>query len=151
MKRVLFLCTGNFYRSRFAEAVFNHHAALLGMEWRAFSRGLAIHQAEGDLSIYTLRALAEREIDRSHTGPTRVSLLADDLSAADLVIALDENEHRPMVARGFAEWETTVRYWDVCDVPYSTPEVALPCIEGYVLTLLDELRAVPDVSGADSP
>ena len=41
--RVLFVCTGNYYRSRFAEAVFNHLAAARGLPWRAVSRGLAVH------------------------------------------------------------------------------------------------------------
>src|SRR5205814_8470782 len=38
---VLFLCTGNYYRSRHAEAVFNHHAHAFGLGWRAESPGLA--------------------------------------------------------------------------------------------------------------
>jgi len=38
-RTVLFLCTGNYYRSRHAEAVFNHHAERLGLGWRAVSRG----------------------------------------------------------------------------------------------------------------
>src|SRR3954453_5315436 len=41
-RTVLFLCTGNYYRSRHAEAVFNHHAAAAGLRWRATSRGLAL-------------------------------------------------------------------------------------------------------------
>ena len=39
-KTVLFLCTGNYYRSRFAEMLFNHLAAERGLQWRADSRGL---------------------------------------------------------------------------------------------------------------
>ena len=41
MKTLLFLCTGNYYRSRYAEELFNHRAAPAGLNWRAQSRGLA--------------------------------------------------------------------------------------------------------------
>lgn len=40
MDTVLFLCTGNYDKSRFAEEYFNHRAILLGAGWRADSRGL---------------------------------------------------------------------------------------------------------------
>jgi protein-tyrosine-phosphatase len=39
-KTVLFLCTGNYYRSRFAEALFNSVAGKMGLPCRASSRGL---------------------------------------------------------------------------------------------------------------
>ena len=39
---LLFVCTGNYYRSRFAEHLFNALAAQAGLPWRAESRGLAI-------------------------------------------------------------------------------------------------------------
>ncbi len=48
----LFVCTGNFYRSRHAEALFNWHAARMGHPARAFSRGL-LNQAASHLE--TLR------------------------------------------------------------------------------------------------
>ena len=38
-KFVLFLCTGNYYRSRFAESLFNSVAGKMGLPWRASSRG----------------------------------------------------------------------------------------------------------------
>src|SRR5260370_39303693 len=41
-KGVLFLCTGNYYRSRFAEVLFNSVAAKMGLPWRASSRGLGL-------------------------------------------------------------------------------------------------------------
>ena len=43
-KTVLFLCTGNYYRSRFAEVLFNSVAARMGLPWRASSRGLALER-----------------------------------------------------------------------------------------------------------
>ena len=43
--RVLFLCTGNYYRSRFAEALFNSLAKRAELNWTADSRGLATDRA----------------------------------------------------------------------------------------------------------
>lgn len=140
MKRILFLCTGNYYRSRFAEAVFNHHARRANLGWSAFSRGLAIHLVTGDLSPFTAAALHARAIPREHTSPTRVALAEADLAGAERVIALDEEEHRPLVREGFPAWEERVVFWDVCDAHLTAPEEALPCIERYVLRLLAELR-----------
>jgi protein-tyrosine-phosphatase len=34
-KTVLFLCTGNYYRSRFAEVLFNSVAGKMGLLWQA--------------------------------------------------------------------------------------------------------------------
>ena len=39
-KRVLFICSGNYYRSRLAEILFNHEAERVGLAWEAGSRGL---------------------------------------------------------------------------------------------------------------
>ena len=64
-KLVLFLCTGNYYRSRFAEIVFNHFASSRSLDWRADSRGLAREFGAwnvGPISPYTLQALLDRNI-----------------------------------------------------------------------------------------
>jgi protein-tyrosine phosphatase len=137
-KRVLFICTGNFYRSRFAEAVFNHLAEARGLGWWAFSRGLAIHWAEGYISEHTRQALAVRGIELRHTGPGRVQLSTADLQSADLIIALKDEEHRPMLTNLFPDWTSKVVFWDVSDLPHS-PDVALPAIEKQVRKLVDEL------------
>ena len=139
LKRLLFICTGNFYRSRFAEAVFNHLAEERGLPWWAFSRGLAIHWAEGYISEFTREALVERRIELRHTGPGRVQLSEADLKSADLIIALKDEEHRPMLASQFPEWPSKVVFWDVSDLPHS-PDVALPAIEQAVRKLADELE-----------
>jgi protein-tyrosine phosphatase len=42
-RTVLFLCTANYYRSRFAEFYFNSIAAAAGLPWQAESRGLSLN------------------------------------------------------------------------------------------------------------
>jgi protein-tyrosine phosphatase len=138
-KTVLFICTGNFYRSRFAEAVFNYHASSLSLPWRAISRGLAIHWATGQLSPFTAGALAVRRIPLHHTGRDRTQLTEDDLKSADLRILMDRAEHFAMMKEQFPDWTAHAEYWDVPDLPINQPEVALPAIEGKVLELLDRL------------
>lgn len=140
-KTVLFLCTGNFYRSRFAEAVFNHHAAERGLPWRALSRGLNLKPQQKGLSPLARLALESRGIPLEQCGPECQTLCDADLRDADLIIALKEAEHRPMVVRHFAEWENRVRFWHVSDIDEVPAEEALPEIERRVLELLDQLAA----------
>jgi protein-tyrosine phosphatase len=140
--RVLFICTGNYYRSRFAEALFNHHAELAGLPWRAFSRGLAIHMVPPGflLSQHTQQHLAARNIELRHTAPDRIQLSENDLLGSQVVIALKDDEHRPMMTRQFPDWAERITYWDVGDQPEVTPDAGLAQIEHQVLGLLAELR-----------
>ena len=143
-KKLLFICTGNFYRSRFAEAVFNHQAEEAGLPWKAFSRGLAIHYVpEGDLSGHTAAALAERGVHLRHTGPVRVQISDQDLLSADLVVALDDKEHRPMLREMFPDWEKKITFWGVQDMPHIWPQEALPAIEARVRDLIATLAGEP--------
>ena len=136
---MLFLCSGNYYRSRFAEAVFNDAATRRGLGWRAFSRGLATHLIDGDLSPYTEMALRRLGIDRAMTGPTRVHLTEPDLARAARVIAMKEDEHREMMRNQFPAWENRVEYWSVHDLDFAGPEEALPQIRERVLGIVDAL------------
>ena len=59
-KLVLFLCTGNYYRSRFAESLFNSVAGKMGLPWRASSRGLALERGVnnvGPMAAAAIKAL----------------------------------------------------------------------------------------------
>lgn len=137
--RVLFICTGNYYRSRFAEAVFNHHACQRNVPWRAFSRGLAIHLVDGDLSPFTRAALEKRGISAAHTAESRIGLQEADLQDAQVRVALDAREHGPMIAELFGAWADRIEYWDVGDVGFKRPDLALEAMESKVLALLDRL------------
>lgn len=141
-KRLLFLCTGNYYRSRFAEILFNHLATARGLDWRAESRGLARDFGTwnvGPISPHTLRGLAGREIACAKPMREPIHCCHADLSDANLVIALKEAEHRPLLAAHFSGWDQRVEYWHVHDLDAATPDVALSEIEQRVRALTERL------------
>ncbi|WOO41275.1 low molecular weight phosphatase family protein [Rubellicoccus peritrichatus] len=138
---ILFLCTGNYYRSRFAEAIFNHRAEQLGIGWRAFSRGLDLqpHVNFGPISKYTREALAERSIPIELTAKEPAALQRQDLIKAHHIIALKEAEHRPLMHAQFPDSVDSVEYWTVHDLDAATAEEALPMIEKLVAQVLDDV------------
>jgi protein-tyrosine phosphatase len=143
VNRILFLCTGNFYRSRYAEAYFNYQASTNDWPWHAFSRGLAIHLVDGDISPQTRQRLLERGIPLHHTAPSRQDLTRADLAAATRVIALKEAEHRPLMLARFPDFADQVEYWHVDDLDFATPEQTLPAIEAMVDKLASRLLVKP--------
>lgn len=138
----MFICTGNYYRSRFAEYLFNYHAEQRGIPWQATSRGLKIELIQpehGPLSLHTTNALLERRIPRE---PVRypIALTVDDLESSAIVIALKRTEHQPMMQQKFPEWEQRIHYWQVDDIDVAHPKDALPLIEQHIMALFDELK-----------
>src|SRR5688500_5324566 len=130
-RTVLFLCTGNYYRSRFAAIVFNHLARQHALPWSASSRGLKIGWPgnHGALSPHTERRLAEMNINFDDSRHMPLQCRECDLAKADLVVALKEGEHRAMLTERFSGWEERVTYWHVHDVDAARPEDALREIE----------------------
>src|ERR1041385_4035554 len=99
-KIVLFLCTGNYYRSRFAEILFNSVAGKMGLPWRATSRGLVLEwgvQNVGPMALSAIKALEARglrDLCEFTRFPTQVT--AEDFEAARWIVALKELEHLPL-------------------------------------------------------
>jgi protein-tyrosine phosphatase len=142
-KTVLFLCTGNYYRSRFAEELFNHKVADTAVGWEAQSRALAIERGAnnvGPLSPFTLHGLTARGCSARGSDRMPLACVASDLDNAHRIIALNEPEHRPLVRSRFPEWELRIQFWEVEDVEYTRPEIALAAIEKQVDLLLAALR-----------
>jgi protein-tyrosine phosphatase len=138
---VLFLCTGNYFRSRFAEGLFNQ---LAGPAARATSAGLApgCHlRNPGPLSPHTAAGLRQRGIAVGDTPRSPRDASEEDLAAATVIVALKEAEHRPMIEERFPRAASRVRYWQVDDLPDIAPEDALAQIETQVRALVDELTA----------
>src|SRR5438034_3416292 len=96
-KTVLFLCTGNYYRSRFAESLFNSVAGKMGLPWRASSRGLALERGVnnvGPMAVSAIKALEARGL-RALADFARFPMqaTADDLEIANRIVALKQAEH----------------------------------------------------------
>jgi protein-tyrosine phosphatase len=140
-QRILFLCSGNYYRSRFAEILFNHLAKENELSWSADSRGIVakLTSNPGPISDETKHGLKKRGIS---TGTLRfpIQLQETDLTQADRIIALYENEHRPMIVNYYSDWENEIEYWDVPDLDEWSADDALARIEEQVRALVASLR-----------
>jgi len=126
-KTVLFLCTGNYYRSRFAEGLFNSVADKMRLPWRATSRGLALERGAdnvGPISTATIKALQQRAI-RASDELTRfpIAAIADDFQSANWIVALKDAEHRPLMAERFPTFVEQVEFWEVDDAPHALAEI----------------------------
>jgi protein-tyrosine phosphatase len=137
---VLFVCTGNYYRSRYAEYRFNAlRPAHFG--WKADSRGFQPSTLNpGAVSREAARRLREAgHAPEAFREPLR--LAESDLTQAALVVILDEDEHRPYMQATFPNWEQQVRYWRVADLWGLTTDQALSLIDHEIDILIQELAA----------
>ena len=138
-KSILFICTGNYYRSRYAEMYFNVLVSELNLDWIATSRGLAIEFNSGNvgpIAPRVLERLAKNGIILDSNIRYPVKLVEDDLKTADLVIALFEPEHRPLMQNRFPEWTDRITYWQVADLDLLDSQTAFSIIEQNMADLL---------------
>jgi len=141
LKTVVFICSGNFYRSRFCEYLFNALAKKSGLHWRATSRGLrtwGIGEREGPISEFAAYRLIALDIPfDGQRLPIQLSEV--DLEDADLVIALKKTEHHAMMVEQFPTWADRITYWRIDDMDCATADESLPICEGCVKFLVDTL------------
>ena len=139
MNQVLFICTGNFYRSRYAEMLFNHTTKDYMLKWTSFSRGFRSSDREAPISRHTMRGLTTKGIY-----PTQVrypiKLSPADLALAHRIILMDEQEHRPMVDSEFSEWSDYVEYWNIQDIDFESPDIALDQLDKKIDLLIGSLE-----------
>lgn len=121
---VLFVCSGNFYRSRLAELLFNHYAEQDVLSWRADSRGLLEQTAYKGISPSAGKYLEQRELgmllaEVRNPKPIRF----DDLEQFDLIVGLNRDEHEGLFLTRFGQIprhlakQGKLRYWNIDDLP----------------------------------
>lgn len=141
-QQILFLCTGNYYRSRFAEILFNTLARARDLDWTADSRGLAVGPESlnlGAISPFTLNGLAARGITPTNHERMPRALSAVELAQTQRVIALNRVEHLPYLEKQFPAWVERVEYWHTPDLDRMSADDALATIEQQVRALVEEL------------
>lgn len=146
---VLFLCSGNYYRSRFAELLFNHLANRSNLAYRADSAGLwpdCRRHNPGPISRDTLEALKALGVALPATHRSPRDVVASDIEQAAATIALKEAEHRPIIRQRFPELLERVEFWHVHDVGDAPPSEALPLIDANVRALIARLSAETGLS-----
>lgn len=137
-RNVLFLCTGNYYRSRFAEILFNHLAGGMGLPWKATSRALALERGAGNIGPMAPAAVENLQTRgvraAADFGRVPVQATADDFAQAQWIVALKQTEHAPLLLERFPAWAEKVECWEVDD-----DARALATIEAEVLDLTARL------------
>lgn len=137
-KTILFLCTGNYYRSRYAEVLFVSVARKMGLPWVASSRGLALERGVNDVgpmaapAIKSLEAMGVRDTERCGRLPAQVTI--EELGHADVIIALKHTEHLPLLQERFPAFAERVEFWHIDDAPE-----ALDLIESKIMDLIARL------------
>jgi translation initiation factor 1 len=142
-KTVLFLCTGNYYRSRFAEILFNSIAEKFGLPWRATSRGLGLERGTLNVgpmarsAIVALEAMNVRAPDAFTRMPAKLTV--EELQLADRIVALKQAEHLPLLEERYPGWAEKIQFWHVDD-----DSEALPRIEAEVSRFVSQLLGGSD-------
>src|SRR3954447_2272441 len=114
-KNVLFLCKGNYYRSRYAEEVFNYVARLEDLSWRAFSRGAAKKGSPENKGPISPFAQGKRHlIDGATRDPLPCTFT--DFEAAQLVIGLRKQNTEHLLSSASPAYAMSAEYWDVDDI-----------------------------------
>ena len=134
-RTVLFLCTGDYFRIRFAEILFNSVAGKMGLPWKASSKGLALERGVNNVgsmavsAVNALEAMGVRTADAVARVPMQATV--DDFALADWIVALKQAEHLPLMQERFPAWVEKVEFWHVDDAPE-----ALGLIEQEVMRLV---------------
>ena len=142
MDKVLFVCTANIHRSRFAEEVFNHFSEKNNKGVAAFSAGLRV----GDYNFRKIYYPALDNLEKFNILPKRAEELSVhikniDLDQYDRLICMDKNEHKPMVLPDPQLSAFKFEYWDITDMPKVHSNISLPKCYKQVESLWNQISS----------
>ncbi|MCE2593232.1 low molecular weight phosphatase family protein [Motilimonas cestriensis] len=145
MKKVLFLCTGNYYRSRMAEEYFNHLCQEANLDYHADSRGISQslegNGNVGNIAHEVVEILKAIAVTCHSQNRKPISVSPQDFVEYDHIIALDRTEHLPMLNENFAAFADRVHYLNVGDVHVEPVYVAVVKLVKQIDSLFHNLNA----------
>ena len=130
IKQFCFVCTGNLYRSKYAEACFNYLCIKNNVtNKRAFSRGLRVQPTEqyehGEsftfpvrLAIPTYERMVKRKIPFCLIGATNQMLDNYDCASSEKIILMNKDEHMPWMTQKHSEYLDRVECLEIGDKNY---------------------------------
>lgn len=144
MKKILFLCTGNYYRSRYSEEYFNHYSKQLNLGWTADSKGI-MREFKGNGNVgpiakHTLAELTKHDIQALGSSRYPAYVYENDLHNFDRTIAVSLDEHKPMLEALWPDSLQKVEYFDVEDLHIEGFHTALPRLTKHLDILIKSLR-----------
>ena len=110
--RILFLCSGNAYRSPVAEALLKKFRPDLKVDSAGVHNAIPISEVA--------KGFLERENARQYLKKTPEDLDSKQLNEYDLIVAM-EPQHRDIILSRCPECESRIVVWDIED-PYFLPE-----------------------------
>ena len=138
---LLFLCSGNFYRSRFAEELFNALASSHGMPFEADSAGLNLNpNNKGPVSSLVLDRLESLNIKPLQANRFPRPAESFDLASAKVIVAMSHREHYSLVRKIFPTFVFRTKFWDVGDTDEMASAEAFAAMERQVGSLAEELQ-----------
>ena len=147
-KQILFICTGNYYRSRYAQACFNLKAQETKLDWTAVSRGLGIKPGRKGISPLAATELSKRGVPETLYRGDPEPLTEADLNKSDYIVVMDETEHRNIIERRFPNRDgRKFHYWEIPDYPKMTVPAACAAMSENIDHLLKELAGLDADSG----
>jgi len=118
-KQILFVCTGNWFRSKFAETYLRSKGYT-----NVISRGIDVNnnkykeirklQKINKCVKKKLKQLKLIKFYNYNIVPTQLS--NSDIKRSRITIAMDKKEHRKAIKSTFSKYSNNVIYWDISDV-----------------------------------
>ena len=114
---VLFVCDGNYYRSRFAAAYLKYKANRLHLPLTVTSRGVKTYVHRGKtVSPLALKELQRRGIPADYAAGVPTPLTNDDLRNADRIIAMTRaSQESAMRQLSTGQSMPKTEYWEIDD------------------------------------
>ncbi len=123
-RQILFVCSGNYFRSRYAEAYFNCLSDRAGAPFHAISRGVRVGDHDTNVSPLTSYRMAERNIDPAYLYSLSKQIQWEDVDPSAWVIGMNRSEHRSWIYGLFPDQDSELRlreetgllrFWNVPD------------------------------------
>jgi protein-tyrosine-phosphatase len=107
---------------------------------KALIQSLSDYHNPGPMSVDAIRLLTNNGIEVINGKRYPVSVKEGDFLAHELIIAMSQAEHEPMILKNWNQYKDRLQYWDVEDLHLDEPPVIYRKNKAHIRTLFDMLK-----------